>query len=62
MLGFYAFATFAAAFHRKPLDWLAVWLGIVLTHVVYGVRFLQGLLFGRMPADVRAFDHQGEAH
>ena len=61
VLGLYAFATFAAAFHRKPLDWLAVWLGIVLTHVVYGVRFLQGVLFGRMPAEVRAFDHQGKA-
>ena len=60
VLAFYGIATFLAAFHRNPIDWILTWLGIVLTHVVYGVRFLQGLLFGRMPTEVRAFDHPSE--
>lgn len=58
-LAFYAFATLCASFHRRPLDWLAAWLGVVLTHIWYGVRFMQGLFFGRMPKEVRAFDHAG---
>lgn len=60
VLAFYGLATFIAAFHRKPFDWLLTWFGIVLTHIVYGVRFLQGVLFGRMPTEVRAFDHHSE--
>ena len=34
-------------------------LGAVATHLVYGVRFLQGLCGARLPSDVRPFDHQG---
>ena len=60
VLAFYGAATFLAAFHRNLVDWIITWLGIVLTHVVYGVRFLQGILFGRMPTEVRAFDHPSE--
>ncbi|MBR3084773.1 MAG: glycosyltransferase [Kiritimatiellae bacterium] len=59
-LAAYAALTFAAAFHRNPCDWLAVWAGISATHFWYGIRFIQGLLFGRMPSEVRAFDHGGE--
>ena len=57
----YLAITFAFAFRKRPLDWLVLWLGIMLTHVWYGIRFIQGLLFGRMPSEVRAFDHGGEA-
>lgn len=57
VLSFYLLVTFAASFHKSPVAWLEVWLGIVLTHLWYGVRFLQGLLFGRMPREVRSFDH-----
>lgn len=56
----YLAATVAASFHHRLADWLVVWLGIVLTHIWYGIRFMQGLLFGRMPEDVRDFDHGGE--
>ncbi len=35
-----------------------LWSGIVLTHLWYGVRFLQGLTANRMPCGVRPFDHR----
>ncbi|MBR0056780.1 MAG: glycosyltransferase [Kiritimatiellae bacterium] len=57
VMAFYAAATLLASFHRNPAHWILVWIGTVLTHLWYGVRFLQGLLFGRMPREVRAFDH-----
>lgn len=56
-LAFYAIAVLVASMRRNPLDWLCIWLGTVLTHYWYGIRFVQGLLFGRMPAEVRDFDH-----
>lgn len=59
ILALYAFAALAASFCRNLPDWLCVWLGTVLTHYWYGIRFMQGLLFGRMPKEVRAFDHGG---
>lgn len=60
ILAFYGVVTLIASFHCNPIDWIIVWLGIILTHLWYGVRFMQGLLFGRMPKEVRAFDHGGE--
>lgn len=60
ILAFYGVVTFITSFHRNPIDWLSVWLGVVLTHLWYGIRFMQGLLFGRMPKEVRDFDHGGE--
>ena len=57
----YAGITLLAAFHPRPLLWLVTWLGVMLTHLVYGVRFLQGLLVRRMPCEVRQFDHPSEA-
>ena len=59
VMGFYLAITFFFAFKPRPHEWLILWLGIMSTHVWYGVRFLQGLLFGRMPKEVRAFDHGG---
>ncbi len=44
---------------RRPDQWLLTVLGAVATHLVYGVRFLQGLCGARLPSDVRPFDHQG---
>ena len=61
VVAFYLAITFLFAFKRRPLEWLILWLGILSTHVWYGIRFIQGLLFGRMPKEVRAFDHGGEA-
>ncbi len=60
IMGFYLAITFVFAFKRRPHEWLILWLGIMSTHVWYGIRFMQGLIFGRMPKEVRAFDHGGE--
>lgn len=35
-----------------------IWAGIILTHLWYGLRFLQGLLARQMPCAVRPFDHR----
>jgi cellulose synthase/poly-beta-1,6-N-acetylglucosamine synthase-like glycosyltransferase len=61
VMGFYLAITFIFAFKPRPHEWLILWLGIMSTHVWYGVRFIQGLLFGRMPKEVRGFDHGGES-
>ena len=61
VMGVYLVLTFIVAFKPQPHKWLILWLGIMSTHVWYGVRFIQGLLFGRMPKEVRAFDHGGES-
>ena len=61
VIGFYLAITFLVAFKPRPYEWLILWLGIMSTHVWYGVRFIQGILFGRMPKEVRAFDHGGGA-
>jgi hypothetical protein len=50
----------AAVKVRNPVTWVLTWLAIVLTHLVYGARFLQGILFGRLPTAVRRFDHKSE--
>ena len=44
---------------RHPIDWLVTAAGVVATHLWYGARFLVGLCGGRLPSDVRPFDHQG---
>ncbi len=59
VLGFYGLLTLLFSFHIKPLDWLVVWMGTILTHLWYGIRFIQGLIFGKMPKEVRDFDHGG---
>jgi glycosyltransferase involved in cell wall biosynthesis len=59
-VSFYLIVTLLYAFNRRPRAWLMVWLGVMATHVVYGVRFLQGFLFGRTPTAVKTFDHPSE--
>ncbi len=61
VMGFYLFITLIFAFKRRPYEWIILWFGIMSTHVWYGIRFMQGLIFGRMPKEVRAFDHGGGA-
>lgn len=56
----YAGICLLATFHPRPSLWLVTWAGVMLTHGVYGVRFLQGLLSRRMPGEVRRFDHPSE--
>ena len=50
----------ASLFH--PFLWLATWFGVIATHIVYGIRFAQGLLSRRMPCEVARFDHPAEKH
>ncbi len=53
----YGIITLACSAHRNPVAWLAIWIGTFATHVVYGARFIQGLLVKRLPSEVRQFDH-----
>ena len=60
VLAFYMLITFLSSVSLSPARWLVTWLGVMATHVVYGVRFAQGLLSRRMPCEVAAFDHPSE--
>ena len=59
-LALYGGLTFLSTAHPNPLLWLTTWAGVVATHLVYGVRFLAGLLARRMPCEVAAFDHPAD--
>jgi len=61
VVAFYLAVTFLSAVSLNPLNWLLVWLGIVTTHLVYGARFLVGLVVKRLPETVQRFDHPSEA-
>ena len=56
----YGAVTLFATFHYRLLLWFVTWLGVMATHVVYGIRFLQGLCARRMPGEVTSFDHPSE--
>ncbi len=56
----YAVLTLLSTVHYKPHVWLVTWLGVVVTHLVYGMRFMMGLCAFRMPCEVMRFDHPAE--
>jgi glycosyltransferase involved in cell wall biosynthesis len=56
----YLLITLLGAFNRRLPAWLMTWAGIVSTHLVYGVRFLQGLCSRTMPCEALQFDHPSE--
>ncbi|MBO5648029.1 MAG: glycosyltransferase [Kiritimatiellae bacterium] len=56
-LAVYLFLAALASFSFNPLMWILVFLGIVLTHLVYGVHFLVGLLASRAPCEFIGTDH-----
>jgi len=56
----YLLATLGASARRNPWAWLCIWLGIVLTHMVYGIRFMMGFFARRLPGDVHDFDHASQ--
>lgn len=60
ILGLYLLTVLACSWHLKIHEWLIVFMGIIATHIWYGIRFLQGLIFGRMPTEVKNFDHGGK--
>ena len=56
----YGFITLASCASLSPSLWFMTWLGVMATHVVYGIRFLMGLLSRHMPCEVERFDHPAE--
>lgn len=56
----YLLLTLISSFSINPLMWLTVWTGVIATHLVYGVRFAQGVLSRLMPCEVERFDHPSE--
>ena len=56
----YAALTLLFSASRQPLVWLVTWIGMVLTHLVYGTRFVMGFLSRRLPSEVERFDHPSE--
>lgn len=59
-LSIYAVISLASAFRLNPVSWLLIWLGVVVTHMVYGCRFIVGVLADRLPGEVQRFDHPSE--
>ncbi len=59
-IAIYLAATLMTAFNPRPVRWMQIWFGVISTHIVYGVRFLQGLFSCRMPCEVAKFDHPSE--
>ncbi len=57
---FYLVATFLSAFSLNVLMWLLTWLGIITSHLWYGVRFIAGLMAKRMPCEYIGKDHPSD--
>ena len=59
-LGVYLFLVLCSSFSLRPLSWLATALGIVASHVWYGIQFFRGLCAGKAPCEYIGKDHAGE--
>ncbi|MBN1672968.1 MAG: glycosyltransferase [Kiritimatiellae bacterium] len=59
-LAVYAGATLASTWLPNPVSWFLTWVGMVLTHLVYGTRFMAGFLTRRLPHEKQKFDHLSE--
>ena len=57
VIGLYAVATFLSSFSLNPFMWLFTWLGVVTSHIWYGIRFMQGLCASRAPCEYIGRDH-----
>ena len=53
----YAVLVAVATLSFNPVDWVLTVSGVVLTHLVYGVRFMQGILASRAPCEFIGSDH-----
>ena len=53
----YLAAVFATTFAFNPVVWALTAVGVVASHIVYGVRFAQGLLASRAPCEYIGKDH-----
>lgn len=59
-LALYTLIVLLFTISRSPLNWVLIALGVILTHLWYGTRFLIGFLTRRLPGEVRPFDHPSE--
>ena len=57
--GFYAGMTFLSSFSLNPVMWFLTWMGVVTSHLWYGIRFMQGLCSSRAPCEYIGRDHAG---
>ena len=55
--GFYAAATLVTSFAINPAMWLVTWLGVVASHIWYGIRFVFGLCAAKAPCEYIGRDH-----
>lgn len=56
-LALYAALAAVTTFSLNPLVWLLTFVGVVVTHLTYGVRFVQGLLARKAPCEFIGKDH-----
>ena len=55
--GFYAAVTLVSSFALNPAMWLVTWLGVVASHIWYGIRFVCGLCAAKAPCEYIGRDH-----
>ena len=55
--GFYAAVTLVSSFAFNPAMWLVTWLGVVASHIWYGIRFVFGLCAAKAPCEYIGRDH-----
>ena len=53
----YLALTGITSFCLNPCMWLLTWVGIFLSHVTYGIRFMHGLLASKAPCEFIGKDH-----
>ena len=53
----YAFLVLTTAFAFNPVTWILTAIGVVMSHVWYGIRFVQGLCAKRAPCEYIGKDH-----
>lgn len=59
-VSFYLFITFISSINIDSFKaWVCTWLGVMSTHVVYGVNFAYGWFAQEMESEVKSFDHFG---
>ena len=56
-MALYLLMTGLSSFAFNPVMWLMTWLGVFTSHVVYGLRFLQGLCARKAPCEYIGKDH-----
>jgi len=53
----YLLITGLSSFTFNPLMWSATWVGVIATHLTYGIRFVQGLCARKAPCEYIGRDH-----